>query len=650
MYFLLFIIVAFIQATLFTTHTIYGGDGGDLTTAAYLGGNPHPPGYPLYTLISFLFVHGLKWNSVAYNVSLVSTISSVLSCYILFLILKKITKNEFISLISSLFFQFLYPVWIYSVVPEVFTFLNFLVLITLYFGLQYYQTRDKKYLYLSSFCYGLATFHHHLAVMIIPGLYGLYLTTPQIKKISLQTKDILVCVICFIGGLSQYLYSIVAAFHNPLVNWNDPKTLTNLINYISRANYGTFAIGPFASFSLYERFISMLSFLIYFYDTFKIVGILILFIGSVYLYQKNKKAFIFFAIELFFIFFFYFYAGLPLTYSLNVGIYEKFLCFFLLIFSLPFAFGLLYLKNILSSRFFSIISFLLLIFVFIINYKYIHSLHTDLSAETIGKDFLQLPTKNSILFVTSDTGIFNTHYVQFVQKYNEKIALLYGQRISEKSSLNRLKQLYPHIKFSAYEKISSPRLLEQFILQNKDIHIYSEDNLVTTKGKFLPYGIVYEYHYGSVNEEDIIRQNDKLWAQYQRLNPKDIKYRNLLLSDVLRIYSNGHAAYGKYLFEIVEDRSDSRLAKAEYHLKKALELLPQRLQTRIYLSQVYLLKNDCQKAAESLKDELKINQNSSEGLKLLTLIYSTCIKDTRQYKYYLELSRELDKQNNTPLE
>jgi hypothetical protein len=48
-----------------------GADGGDLITAAYTLGIPHPTGYPLYVLLARLFTF-LPWGGIAYRVNLMS--------------------------------------------------------------------------------------------------------------------------------------------------------------------------------------------------------------------------------------------------------------------------------------------------------------------------------------------------------------------------------------------------------------------------------------------------------------------------------------------------------------------------------------------------------------------------------------------------
>src|SRR3989304_10001566 len=57
----------------FQAEGIYGGDSGDMVTAAYLGGVPHPPGYPLYTFLGWLLTK-IPVSTVAFRIGLLSAI------------------------------------------------------------------------------------------------------------------------------------------------------------------------------------------------------------------------------------------------------------------------------------------------------------------------------------------------------------------------------------------------------------------------------------------------------------------------------------------------------------------------------------------------------------------------------------------------
>ena len=55
-----------------------GADGGDVITAAYTLGVPHPPGYPTYCLLGWLFAH-LPLRDVAWRLNLMSAVGAALA-------------------------------------------------------------------------------------------------------------------------------------------------------------------------------------------------------------------------------------------------------------------------------------------------------------------------------------------------------------------------------------------------------------------------------------------------------------------------------------------------------------------------------------------------------------------------------------------
>src|SRR3989338_6300638 len=108
-----------IYYTYFQTSSIYGGDAGDLVTAAYVRGVAHPPGYPLYTFIARLLTK-LPFYTVAWRVSLLSSIPAALALGLFFQIAYKLLKQYSVALIATCFLGFSYLYWLYAVVPEVF--------------------------------------------------------------------------------------------------------------------------------------------------------------------------------------------------------------------------------------------------------------------------------------------------------------------------------------------------------------------------------------------------------------------------------------------------------------------------------------------------------------------------------------------------
>lgn len=100
------------------SHSVYGGDSGDLLTAMATGSFAHPPGYPLYSLIGNWLLK-LPINTPAWRGALLSSIPSSLALTFWFLLLNKYF-SKLISLVVVIFTAFLYPIFLYSCVTEVF--------------------------------------------------------------------------------------------------------------------------------------------------------------------------------------------------------------------------------------------------------------------------------------------------------------------------------------------------------------------------------------------------------------------------------------------------------------------------------------------------------------------------------------------------
>ena len=103
----------------FKTNTLFGGDAGDLVTAAYVRGVAHPPGYPLYTFLAYLLTK-LPFSTVAGRVTFLSTIPAIITLPLVFASMFLLIKREIVSLIATFSFGFSYLFILLAIIPEVF--------------------------------------------------------------------------------------------------------------------------------------------------------------------------------------------------------------------------------------------------------------------------------------------------------------------------------------------------------------------------------------------------------------------------------------------------------------------------------------------------------------------------------------------------
>lgn len=80
------------------------GGGGDAAKFQYIGsvlGTPHPPGYSLYVLLSFLFAQ-LPIGSLAYRINLMSAIAGMAAVVGVFITLRKLGCHRIVAACAAL--------------------------------------------------------------------------------------------------------------------------------------------------------------------------------------------------------------------------------------------------------------------------------------------------------------------------------------------------------------------------------------------------------------------------------------------------------------------------------------------------------------------------------------------------------------------
>lgn len=268
------------------TPTIGLHDSGDMVTAAYLLGIPHPTGYPLYCLLGKLWMTILPIGNIVYRMNLASALCASLACMMVYFIILKVGSNlsdvvkkgssekETPSLIHSftsslpllvpavvgaLMLAFATTFWEQAVIAEKYT-LNALFATLIIFILLKWQEsmsmkqrtqnsllKAQRWLYLFAFILGLSFTHHMQTLYLVPAsiffIIVLYWGKLRQERQSLHTLLItnyllffkMLCL--FILPLCLYLYLPIQASVHPLYNWDNPCTLNRVIDYLSAESY-----------------------------------------------------------------------------------------------------------------------------------------------------------------------------------------------------------------------------------------------------------------------------------------------------------------------------------------------------------------------------------------------------------------------------
>lgn len=222
--------------------TVTGEDSGSFHLALTTLGINHPPGYPLYTILGFIFVKIMSpFIEQTHAVNLFSAVWTILSLFVLRKILIKLGFSRIVRLITITLSAFATGLWSQTNVAEVYSMNVFLCMLTLDVYLKLYDSiryelvekdgkrketsskkkkknkklkkEDKvdvfKTSYYFSFLCGVGIAHHYplFLLTVTPLIVHLWFATPNdyLEKYLLN-KKFLICFGFLFLGLLPYLY------------------------------------------------------------------------------------------------------------------------------------------------------------------------------------------------------------------------------------------------------------------------------------------------------------------------------------------------------------------------------------------------------------------------------------------------------------
>lgn len=124
--------------------TVVLEDDGLFLLTAYFNGIAHPPGYPLFTLLS----HVATWiplGSIASRVHGFTAVLGALSCVCLYQVIRQLLPGTFPALVASLAFGFSLAFWSQSIIADVYSLNVLIVILLLWLSLKYSVTDDTRH-------------------------------------------------------------------------------------------------------------------------------------------------------------------------------------------------------------------------------------------------------------------------------------------------------------------------------------------------------------------------------------------------------------------------------------------------------------------------------------------------------------------------
>lgn len=246
----------------------YWGDSCEFVAVAHTLGIAHPPGYPLYTLLSAIAVR-LPVGGPSFRVALLSSafgavaVSLVVSLTwrLIGLAARKDGRpgapvadaalpRAVASLVAGAVLALSFTFWRQSTVPEVYTLSAALVLAVLWLVLGRLPAHGRsasapgtrgeagagRAVLLAGLLLGLGLAHHLTAALLVPSvLVALFLR----REARPRARTIVAAALLVLAGLSFYAYLPIRSAQDPAVLWAPIGTFEGFVGHVAAAQYAS---------------------------------------------------------------------------------------------------------------------------------------------------------------------------------------------------------------------------------------------------------------------------------------------------------------------------------------------------------------------------------------------------------------------------
>lgn len=234
-----------------------GGDGGDLLTAAFRSGVPHPTGYPTYILGLRLFAWAVPIGDEAFRGNLFSAVASALAVPFVFLAarallgrLPEVTsagrRAPFIfAAVGAIAFAVSSVFWSQATITEVYALSALFTAMLLWLALVVRERTDTGRpaaipLSLAGLLFGLGLGNHvTIALAAAPILAWVY--WPALRARDWRKVPLARPALATLLGLAVYIYPPLASAGHPVLSWGHPHTWEGFRWMISGSLYQNYA-------------------------------------------------------------------------------------------------------------------------------------------------------------------------------------------------------------------------------------------------------------------------------------------------------------------------------------------------------------------------------------------------------------------------
>jgi len=415
--------VFIIAAYLYTLcPSVYLIDSGELASVSYTLGIAHPTGYPLYTILSYLFT-SLPGDPVN-MVNLFSALVAMIAALIVYLIAYRLTHDKITAILFGILYAFAPMIWRIAVTNEVYSLTATFVVLIILILLRPSNTRSIFFLL---YCIGLALANHVIIFsLVLPVIiYVIIIYRPKIKFILYGLSFCL-------AGLSLYCYLIARTNGGALLAWGGAYNLERLVWHVTGKQYQVWMFT--LSFNeIINNFFNGIGLLA---RNFQYIFLIPVFTGFVHLYRTERPKFWLFSSVVF----------INMLYAANYSIpdIESYYIPAFSIMVIAAIYGITLIKRYLKWYVVIPVSILIIL----VNYNACSLRHNTFAYDFSRAHIEQLPP-NSLVICTFWDIYSPTLYFQHVQKIRTDLVIIDKELLRRTWYIRYLERAYPEF----YEKV-----------------------------------------------------------------------------------------------------------------------------------------------------------------------------------------------------
>ncbi len=191
-------------------------DGGEMQMIAAVLGVPHPTGYPLFTLLGWLFTRLPLGGDAAYRVSFLCAVAGAGSVTLLFLLIRELGVGRLPALAAAFMAAAAPRLWLHATAVEVYSLANFFAALGLWLLIRWGHGKTPLWVVALAFGFGLT---HHISLRLFGPAVVIYILLVD-RRLVLQPRRWLPALACLLLPLALYAYiPLRAASLESLPQW-----------------------------------------------------------------------------------------------------------------------------------------------------------------------------------------------------------------------------------------------------------------------------------------------------------------------------------------------------------------------------------------------------------------------------------------------